>query len=830
MDYELIKYTENLPFKIIILNAQNQNYHWHKEMELIFLLKGNVTIEMKDKKYKLSEKDLFLINRFDIHSITPEKGENVMLTLQFDPVFFDQYCDEFSNYYYEPNSTFEDKNSPSYNKVSMNLAEIMVSIIKLNAGYKLKALNSIIEIALILIQNFRTEKQSKSNSESYKQERISDILNFIEDNYAYDINLNTLAEKVILNPKYVSQFFKEVFNINFTEYVNRFRINKSLNDLLTTNKNIIDISIEHGFNDHKAYNRVFKKYYDMTPSEYRNLHSKIKDEKNPQRLNDSYFEDSSTNYFKYIFEFLDETKNDLHNKSNIADKLNINLDLTKRDGKKLEKYWNKVLSAGKASVYLRQEVQKQVRIIQKEIGFEHIKLTEIFSDELTVYREDELGNSIYNWSYINSILDFFYDINLKPFIEIGFMPLELASKKQFNPAVFTKINVSYPNSLKKWAHLVSAFIKHCIERYGKDEVEKWYFTIWHSPNFLSVYWFDNPKSFFELFKETYLSIKKFSPNIKVGSPGILPINNFEWLDDFLIYCQKNSIILDFGALNIYTDIPSINNSALPQTLSSLNAIFKVSNKNFLKDTILSWKQKFDKNTPNNIEFILTEWNLTPFSNDYNHDTCFLSTYIVYNILNNIEAIDSAVFYNLSDIGEENTASDKLFHGGAGLFTYNGIKKPAYNAFYILNKLGDKIIDQGEDYIVTSSNKGYQVLIYNYAYFDELFKTGDKSLLSYHNRYNIFDASKQDKSVNIILSLESGEYRIKRFILNREFGSSFDVWLEMGAPEVIHSDVYDYIKSRETPKITLTTESVKKQLILDDLVPVHGILLIEISKI
>lgn len=829
MDYELIKYNENLPFKVIILNTESQPYHWHKEMELIFLLKGTVVFEVKEKKYKISEKDLFFINSFDIHSVTPEKGENIMLILQFDPIFFDEYCPEFSSFYYEPNNTLGDKSNQLYNKISMNLAELMISIIKLNTGYKLKALNSVIEIALILIQNFRTEKQIENTGEFYKQKRISDILKFIEDNYAYDISLNSLAEKVAVSPQYISKFFKNALGISFVDYVNKLRINKSLNALLSTKKSIIDISIEHGFNDHKAYNRVFKKHFNMTATEYRNNHSRNKILETSEKLSDSYFDDNSSNYFKYLFEFLQTNKNEIRNESNISDKLNLNIDFTKAHGKKLKKYWNKITSVGRAALCLRQEVQTQIRTAQKEIGFEYIRFHGIFSDELMVYREDGSGNPLYNWNYIDSIFDFFYEINLKPFIEIGFMPEALASKKQYNPFVW-KANVSYPKSLKKWGNLVSEFIKHCIERYGKDEVEKWYFEIWSAPEISNVFWYESQKSFFEFYKETYFSIKKFSSNLKVGSPGVLPINDFQWFDDFLNYCKNNSIVLDFGASHIYTYTDPQNETLPAEFLHSSIARLSLSDKDFLEDTILSLKKKLQNNHVNNMKLFVTEWNLSPFTKDYNRDTCFLSTFIIYNILNNIGNIDGLVFWSLSDIIEEGLTENKLFHGGLGLFTFNGIKKSPYNAFFLLNKLGDTIIEMGEDYIVTSKNNNYQILIYNYVYFDELFRTGDKSLLSYHNRYSIFETTKQNKTVNIILSLESGDYRIKRFALNREAGSSFDAWLKMGAPEIIQPDIYSFLKSKESPEITIATESVKKQLILNEFVPVHGISLIEINKI
>jgi xylan 1,4-beta-xylosidase len=121
-------------------------------------------------------------------------------------------------------------------------------------------------------------------------------------------------------------------------------------------------------------------------------------------------------------------------------------------------------------------------------------------------------------------------------------------------------------------------------------------------------------------------------------------------------------------------------------------------------------------------------------------------------------------------------------------------------------------------------------LFNFIYFDDLFISGDKSLLEYHNRYNIFKNSNMNKDVHLIFSLASGLYRIKRWNLNRDSGSTFDAWQNMGAPEQIQLDVYDYLKSKEIPEIKVSEEDVKNELLLADSIPPHGILLIEIDKI
>lgn len=828
MQYEIIEYNENLPFRIFMMDAENREYHLHKELELVFVLKGSVTYEVKNKKNKISEKDLFLVNSLDIHSVSSEKGENILLVLQLDPSFFNQYCPEFSSFYYDPNGALRDYSSSLHDKITSNLAKIMLTLVKSNVGYKLEAVHSAIDIALTLFQTCRTELRQQNYGEQHKQKRIAELLKYIDENYSSKIGLDTLSKEMLISSRYISTFFKNNLGIGFVDYINKLRITKSLNDLLGSKKSILDIAIDHGFNDHKAYNRVFKQELGMTATEYRMIASKSIPAEEHQRKN-NYFNDPSRDYFKYLFEFLQKHQGDLAHTSKIKDKLTIKADLTKPSEKSLHKYWKKITCVERAALCLRSDIQSQIRMAQKDIGYEFIKFHGIFSEEMMVYRENATGNPIYKWHYIDEIIDFFYSVNLKPFIEIGFMPESLASKKQYSPE-FWRPNVSFPKSIKKWSNLIYEFTRHCIERYGEAEVEKWYFEIWPAPELSNIFWYESKERFFELYIESYRAIKKASSKLSVGSPGVLPHNNFQWFKDFLHYCKDHNIKIDFAACHIYNMADPQNKTIPSELLSNERITLPVSDENYLQNSIVSIRNTLAAADLKEVDIFVTEWNLSPYTVDYTRDTCFLSSYIVYNILRNMDQVKGLAYWSLSDIMDQGITEDSIFHGGFGLLTRNSIKKPAYNAFYLLDKLGKNIIEQGNDYVISSNGGGsYQILLYNFVYFDELFRAGDKSLLSYHERYNIYKSA-TEKDIHIVAQLDKGSYKIKRYRLDRDSGSTYDAWLKMGAPEDISSDMHIYLKSKEILQINVSEESLKGQLILNDIIPVHGVLMIIIDKI
>ncbi|HXN48546.1 MAG TPA: hypothetical protein VN893_17990, partial [Bryobacteraceae bacterium] len=105
------------------------------------------------------------------------------------------------------------------------------------------------------------------------------------------------------------------------------------------------------------------------------------------------------------------------------------------------------IGAGRANEGLRADWQAQLALVQKEIGFKYIRMHGLLHDDMGVYREDRQGNPIYNWQYIDQLYDFLLSVRLKPFVELGFMPADLASGSQ--TVFWWKGNITPPKSYAK---------------------------------------------------------------------------------------------------------------------------------------------------------------------------------------------------------------------------------------------------------------------------------------------------------------------------------------------------------------------------------------------
>ncbi len=157
------------------------------------------------------------------------------------------------------------------------------------------------------------------------------------------------------------------------------------------------------------------------------------------------------------------------------------------------------------------------------------------------YREDGEGKPAYDWTIVDRIFDTYKERKVKPYVEIGFMPKELSLKPdpyqtKWKPGErYLPAGWAYPpKDYAKWSELVYQWVKHCVERYGRKEVETWYWETWNEPNIF--YWKGTQDEFFKLHDTTVDAVRRALPTAKVGGPDTAGGGRF--LRQFLEHCQR----------------------------------------------------------------------------------------------------------------------------------------------------------------------------------------------------------------------------------------------------------------------------------------------------
>ena len=163
------------------------------------------------------------------------------------------------------------------------------------------------------------------------------------------------------------------------------------------------------------------------------------------------------------------------------------------------------------------------------------------------YSEDEQGKAIYNWTIIDRIFDTYLERGVKPYVQIGFMPKELSIKPepyqhQWTPkARYEEIYTGWaypPKDYAKWGELVYQWARHSVEKYGRAEVEKWYWEVWNEPNI--GYWRGTPQEFQKLHDYAIDAVRRALPTARVGGPDVAGGPGGKFLTNFLEHCVRET--------------------------------------------------------------------------------------------------------------------------------------------------------------------------------------------------------------------------------------------------------------------------------------------------
>jgi len=827
--HEIIETDDSLPFKILLHNVRYVTTHWHNSLELFLVLSGEANVNVDGRDVQLTENDFIVINSNEIHSITT-KSDNLILALQIHSSFLKNIFPDLTQTKIKCYS-LNNNDNPSYTYLKNLMAEIAILASKKVKNYIIKVHGLLYELMYELI-TYHGEKivnHIQTNSSKYI-DRLSSIIAYIEMNYRNDISLNDVAKSQNLSPNYLASFFKTHMGMTFLNYLNSIRLEKAKSDLISTDLFITDIALNNGFPNVKSFNKIFKERYNVTPNVYR-VGRKISNSSGVF----NYLEIDDTNIFALLEKYIQPH-------SITSEKyypvINQNIDINSCvKGKELNHNWKSLATFGRASDGLSSEIQKQLTEMRRDIGFKYVRFHGLLDDSMFVYNTLKSGYQ-FNFTRIFELFDFLLSIQLKPFVEISFMPSALA--KEMNSIFIEKSFISMPKSMEIWCELIKSLLKACISRYGLDEVRTWYFEFWNEPELLGFMWNDTEEDYLEFYKSTFDAFKSVDPGLKFGGPACFAetVTNASWFDTYVAFIKSNNCIPDFFSVHAYSVVYNVSpeistlNDSNSVLFGDKNCSITVSaDEEYLKNTIQNVMTVLKKHEFESIPLFMTEWNSTIWNRDLCSDTCYKAAYLAKNLTENMDKIDGFGFWTISDRMQEIFPSPSLFHGGFGLITHNGIKKAGYYVYTLLNKLGNRFIDSGNGYYLTKNEKqssqNMQILLYNYCHYDDNYRNMDSSYVSQSNRYNVFIDENEVIYNFSIEGFPSGRLRIKETRISRKAGSAYDNWVDMGCPETLTPDEIQTLKMLSVPSIKIEEKTITGSFELNCSLLPHEVVLIEI---
>lgn len=648
-----------------------------------------------------------------------------------------------------------------------------------------------VELAALLRREFAAVESARPEESINALKLLESALKIIHTNWKQAISLSEAAAQLYVSESYLSRLFKKYLGRTFTKYLVELRLTHAAADL-EKGTSVTDTAYRNGFKSDNSFIDFFKKAYGCTPGKYRQQIKQTADTAAASR-------EDVTDWLQELLQYADGGE---------VQKPGAVRTVRKRvrlgaagEGELIRQSWHHTVNIGYARDGLIGSVQAQLRRAQREIGFTYLHFHGIFDDDMRIYQEHEDGSPWFNFAYADLLFDFIQEIGLIPQVELGFIPFRLAKSEGTlfdNP----NIRICMYNDSEKWQALIQASLSHWIDKYGLSNVRQWRFTVF-SMNYVET----TPQAltleeYCEMFETVYRTLKTIDPELKLGGGGCFPSIALDenGLPRFLREMQEHGCLPDFITLqcypheNIVQDMEFLHFSANQMSIPSILS----KDRDFTLHFLLKIRELLAKNGWDTMPVVVEEWNSTLWQRDLSSDTCYKAAWLVKNALQSYDRADSLGYWLLTDFIDEWLVPGGVFHGGYGLFTMGGIPKAGYQALRLLNRIGERRVDAGEGWFVSRTDSTIQVYLYHYCHYDTLYRYRYQKLTNPHDAYKVFENSGNLKIELELCGLDAGVYREESWTIDRTNGSTFDKWMEMGAPGVMTPEDIAYLNDSAQP--------------------------------
>ncbi|NRF91906.1 helix-turn-helix transcriptional regulator [Paenibacillus frigoriresistens] len=246
-------------------------WHYHKEVEIILLFEGSMQVETVDTIYNLQGQDLLIIGSSQLHRTRRQKLVK-QIVLQLDILAqLDQYTKDFSPILLELSEPLDRINEVLANNQSVKetmfhlLVQVYQEASHMEPGYELAISGAFKQLLSLLIRH----APSSPPISPADWQRLKPVLDYIELHYRNPVRIQDILHLVHLEYHYFIKYFQQCIGMSFVDYLHLRRIKTAEHLLLTETLSIADVGVQSGFPNVNMFIRIFKRYNEYTPSEFR---------------------------------------------------------------------------------------------------------------------------------------------------------------------------------------------------------------------------------------------------------------------------------------------------------------------------------------------------------------------------------------------------------------------------------------------------------------------------------------------------------------------------------------------------------------------------------
>ncbi len=759
--------------------------HFHQNIEVLYIFEGNVKVTVSKNTYLMQKDDVILIEPNKKHSF--DASEQILVGILH--ISYREFIKYFNlnQYYFRCNSAI-DKNK-GYQEIRKTLSHIFrLYFDKSQERVYLNSLYFALLHTLIANFAFKSEDLGYADPKSQEEKRINEMIQYMNNNYQYQFSLNELAEYLNLSTTYLSKYIKKNLGQNFVNYMNQIRLEYAIEEMRHSEKSLTRIALDNGFPNTTAFSAAFRNKYNENPSVWQKKYHESNE--NTKELEGKRDREKG----EYIRAFLEQTKPEKLLKEGLSiDTLCVNTQKTFN----YKKNWCRLINIGSVTNILRSDLQEHLVILQETLNIEYVRFWDLFTKEMFIDIKEFKGK--YNFARIDKALDFLINHKMHPFIELGYKPIILL--KTVDKEITEEREIGFHN-LPEYNNILYTFMTHCVNRYGLEEVEKWYFEQWGDPRIVSG---DSFGKYFEIFETAYHALKAVSPQIHVGGAGFGRLYSTLDFKEIISLWKRRMCNPDFISLYSYPYLARSNN------ISGNNN--RIQDPNFMNNQVLMMREVMEEVSLHTSELIVTEWSSSVSDWNSLNDSVYKAAFILKSIIDNIGCLDMMGYWQASDIIVEHFDSGTILRGGNGLLSVDGIKKPAFHAIRFANGLEKILLGKDSHSMITANGSGnYYIVCHNYINPNFRYYLKREDEVEVRKQFLLFDEAESIQLSYQINNVNNGKYLMKIHSMSSDHGSVQDEWAEMGYSENLNQSDVEYLRNISTPKISIVECSVKNHVL------------------
>lgn len=273
--HQSLEYEKDLPFYIVnVCPAQSdefyvKNSHWHEELELAYSLNSIGRHYIDGVCVPASPGRLIVTNSESVHRFAAdgrycEESETDAIVLLIQKRFLDEHFPEYQSFYFTNDKL---KARPEIHEIMLKLSAFAAQD-EIGPHDHLYVKGLVLQLLYYMCEEGTVSRDNASVT-SKSRNRLKDVMKYIELHYNEPLVQADVARHFYFTKEYFSRYFRQSTGITFTEYVMQYRTQMARRDLLSSDKRVVDIALENGFSDERRLISAFKKFYHITPLQYR---------------------------------------------------------------------------------------------------------------------------------------------------------------------------------------------------------------------------------------------------------------------------------------------------------------------------------------------------------------------------------------------------------------------------------------------------------------------------------------------------------------------------------------------------------------------------------